>query len=118
MSDKLLTTLANFEQWRLTKTARGIATPLNLRLEAIELLSQYSISTIVTTLRLSYEQLNSWRQVDNSGDNNAHFITLPQEPISSAAISIELKFVNGNQLALSGELNEHVILQLIEAVKL
>ncbi len=117
MSDKLLSTLANFEQWRSSKPARNSATPLHLCQQAIALLSHYSKTTIVTQLRLSSEQFNRWCLADKVSDEPPYFTHLPQVQSLSEPLSIELKFRNGNQLILSGELNEQVVAQLIEAVK-
>ena len=60
MSDKLLNTLANFEQWRANKPAQNNAPPKHLCRQAIVLLSHYSKSIIVTKFRLSSDQLNRW----------------------------------------------------------
>ena len=117
MPDNLLNTLANFEQWRSNKLAKNSATPQHLCRQAVALLSYYSKTTIVTKLRISTEQFNRWCLVDKAPDESLHFIPLPQVPSLPEAISIEVKFRNGNQLIFSGELNEQVITQLIEAVK-
>ena len=117
MSDKLLDTLANFEQWRNNKPARNSATPKYLCQQAVALLSHYSKATIVTKLRISTEQFNRWSLVDKAPDEHLHFVPLPQVQSLSETLSIELKFRNGNQLILSGELNEQIVAQLIEAVK-
>jgi hypothetical protein len=61
MPDKLLNTLANFEQWRANKPARNSETPKRLRQQAVALLAHYSKTTIVTKLRISTEQFNHWR---------------------------------------------------------
>lgn len=58
MSDKLLNTLANFEQWRDNKPARNSATPQHLCQQAVALLSHHSKTTIITKLHLSTEQFN------------------------------------------------------------
>lgn len=117
MPDKLLNALANFEQWRSNKPARNSATPQHLCQQAIALLSHYSKTTIVTKLRLSTEQFNRWCLAYKTSDEPPHFVPLPQVQSLSETLSIELKFKNGNQLILSGELNEQVMAQLIEAVK-
>lgn len=117
MPDKLLSTLANFEQWRANKPARNSATPQHLCQQAIALLSHYSKITIVTKLRLSSEQFNRWCLAYKTPDEYSHFIPLPQVQSLFETLSIELKFRNGNQLILSGELTEQVVAQLIEAVK-
>ena len=117
MSDKLLNTFANFEQWRSQKSARNSATPEHLCRQAVALLSHYSKTKIVTKLRISTEQFNRWCLLDKAPDESSQFIQLPQIPPSPEAISIEAKFSNGNQLIVSGKLDEHVITQLIEAVK-
>ncbi|PKG36892.1 hypothetical protein, partial [Psychromonas sp. Urea-02u-13] len=117
MSDKLLSTLANFEQWRANKPARNTATPKHLRQQAVALLSHYSKTKIVTTLRISTEQFNYWRTEDEPSEHPHDFIPLPKMHSLPNAASIELKFINGNQLILSGDLNLRVVAQLIEAVK-
>lgn len=117
MSDKLLKTLAHFEQWRDNKPTRNSATPEHLCQQAVALLPHYSKTTIVTTLRLSSDQFNRWSLAYKVPDESPHFVPLPQVQPLSAPLSIELKFINGNQLILSGELNEQVMAQLIEAVK-
>ncbi len=117
MSDKLLNTLANFEQWRDNKPTRNSATPKYLCLQAVALLSHYSKTTIVTKLRLSTEQFNRWCLVHKAPDEPPHFIPLPHAQSLPETLSIEVKFINGNQLILSGELNEQLVTQLIEAVK-
>ena len=118
MPDKLLNAFANFEQWRANKLARNTATPKHLRLQAIALVSHYSRTTIVSKLRISIEQLNRWSLADKAPDKSPQFVHLPQETLLPETLSIELKFSNGNQLVFSGELNERVLTQLIEAVKL
>ena len=117
MSDKLLNTLAHFEQWRDNKLARNSATPEHLCKQAVTLLSHYSKTTIVTTLRLSSEQFNRWLLAYKVPDELPHFVPLPQVLPLPESLSIELKFINGNQLILSGELNEQMMAQLIEAAK-
>jgi hypothetical protein len=118
MSDKLLRTLANFEQWRDNKPARNSATPKHLCQQATALLSHYSKTTIVTKLRLSSDQFNRWSLVYKKSNEPPHyFVPLPQVQPLPETLSIELKFKNGNQLILSGELSEQVVAQLIEAVK-
>ena len=117
MSDKLLDTLANFELWRSNKPARNSATPQHLCQQATALLSHYSKTTIVTKLRLSSDQFNRWCLVYKASDEPAHFVSLPHAQPLPEILSVELKFKNGNQLILSGELNEQVVTQLIEAVK-
>ncbi len=117
MSDKLINTLANFEQWRDNKPARNSATPEHLCQQAVALLSHYSKTTIVTTLRLSSDQFNRWSLAYKVPDELPHFVPLPQVQPLPEPLSIELKFINGNQLILSGELSEQVMALLIEAVK-
>jgi hypothetical protein len=117
MSDKLLNTLANFEQWRSNKPAINTATPEHLCLQAIALLSDYSKTTIVTTLRLSSEQFNRWSLTHNAPDMLPDFVPLPQVQSLPEHFSLEVKFINGNQLILSGGVNEQVMAQLIEAAK-
>ena len=117
MSDKLLNTLANFELWRDNKPARNSATPDHLCQQAVALLSHYSKTTIVTTLRLSSDQFNRWSLAFKVPDELPHFVPLPQVQPLPESLSIELKFINGNQLILSGELNEQMMAQLLEAVK-
>lgn len=117
MSDKLINTLANFEQWRDNKPARNSAIPKHLCLQAIALLSHYSKTAIVTKLRISTEQFNRWCITYKSPDELPHFIPLPNVTSLSAPLSVELKLTNGNALTFSGELNEQLIAQLIEAVK-
>ena len=117
MSDKLLKTLANFKQWRDNKPARNSATPEHLCQQAVALLPHYSKTTIATTLRLSSEQFNRWSIAYKVPDELPHFVPLPQVQPLPETLSIEVKFINGNQLILSGELNEQVMAQLIEAAK-
>ena len=117
MSDKLLNTLANFERWRDNKPARNSATPKHLCKQAVALLSHYSKTTIVTTLRLSSDQFNRWSLAFKVPDELPHFVPLPQVQPLPESLSIQLKFINGNQLILSGELNEQMMAQLIEAAK-
>ena len=117
MPDKLINTLNNFEQWRANKPARNSATPKHLRLQAIALLSHYSKTAIVTKLRISTEQFNRWCITYKSPDELPHFIPLPQVTSLSTPLSIELKLTNGNALTLSGELDEQLVAQLIEAAK-
>ena len=117
MSDELLRTIAHFEQWRDNKPARNSATPKHLCQQATALLSHYSKTTIVTKLRLSSDQFNRWCLAYKTSDEAPHFVPLPQVQPLPETLSIELKFKNGNQLILSGELNEQVVAQLIEAVK-
>ena len=117
MSDKLLDTFANFEQWRANKSARNTATPEHLRLQATALLSSYSKTTIVTKLRISTEQFNHWCLANKAPDESPQFIHLPQVQPLPEALSIEVTFNNGNQLVFSGEVNAQVIRQLIEAAK-
>lgn len=117
MSDKLLRTFANFEQWRDNKQSRNSATPKHLCQQATALLSHYSKTTIVTKLRLSSDQFNRWCLVYKTSDEAPHFVPLPQVQPLPETLSIELKFKNGNQLILSGELSEQVVAQLIEAAK-
>jgi hypothetical protein len=118
MSDELLRTIANFEQWRDNKPARNSATPKHLCQQATALLSHYSKTTIVTKLRLSSDQFNRWCLAYKTPDEAPHFVPLPKVQPLLETLSIELKFKNGNQLILSGDLNEQVVAQLIEAVKL
>jgi len=42
MSDKLAQTVTAFEQWRLEKTGKSSSTPVNLRKQAVALLTHYS----------------------------------------------------------------------------
>ena len=92
-------------------------TPKHLCLQAIALLSHYSKTAIVTKLRISTEQFNRWCITYKSPDELPHFIPLPQVTSLSTPLSIELKFTNGNALTLSGELDEQLVAQLIEAAK-
>lgn len=118
MPDKLLNTLANFEQWRNNKPSRSSATPEHLRQQAIALLSHYSKTAIVKKLRISNEQFNTWLTAYPSTDASPHFISLPNVTQVTESLSIELKFNNGNCLTASGELSESLLAQLIEVVKL
>ncbi|EKO3619209.1 hypothetical protein NM432_18475 (plasmid) [Vibrio metschnikovii] len=117
MPDKLLNTLANFEQWRSNKPSRGSAIPENLRQQAIALLSHYSKTTIVKKLRISHEQFNTWLTANSSNDVSNHFISLPNTTPITELLSIDLKFNNGNSLAVSGEVSQTRFTQLIEAIK-
>lgn len=117
MPDKLLNTLANFEQWRSNKPSRGSAIPENLRQQAIALLSHYSKTTIVKKLRISHEQFNTWLTANSSNDVSNHFISLPNTTPITELLSIDLKFNNGNSLAVSGEVSQTRFTQLIETIK-
>ena len=117
MPDKLLNTLANFEQWRNNKPSRSSATPENLRQQAIALLPYYSKTVIVKKLRISNEQFNTWLTANSSTDASPHFISLPNATPITQSLSIDLKFNNGNCLTASGELSETLLAQLIEAIK-
>lgn len=117
MPDKLLNTLANFEQWRNNKPSRNSATPEHLRQQAITLLPRYSKTAIVKKLRISNEQFNTWLTAYSSTDASPHFISLPNATQITESLSIDLKFNNGNCLTVSGELNESLLALLIEAIK-
>ena len=117
MPEQLRKPLTNFEQWRANKPARNSATPEHLRLQALALLSHYSKTTIVTKLRISTEQFNRWCLAHKTPNELPHFIQLPPVQSLPDSLSIELKFRNGNELIFSGELNEQIVAQLIEAAK-
>ena len=117
MPDKLLNTLANFEQWRNNKPSRSTAIPAHLRQQAIALLPHYSKTVIVKKLRITNEQFNTWLTAKSSNDASPHFISLPNATLITESLSVDLKFNNGNCLTASGKLSETLLAQLIEAIK-
>jgi hypothetical protein len=117
MSDQLANTVAIFEQWRSDKSSKSAATPIHLRQQAVALLPHYSKNTVATRLRIRGGQLKRWHLALQAPDEPNHFIQLPEPQVPPTSLSIEINLENGNQLFISGELNNLLITQVIEAIK-
>ena len=119
MSDQLSDTLGAFELWRKNKPSKSAATPINLRQQAVALLSNYSKTTIAKYLSISGTQFNHWQQLFQPQSDELCFISLPplDDISSSQPLSLEINLANGHQMLLSGDLIIEQLIPLLEAIK-
>ena len=117
--DQLSTLVTAFELWRSNRNGRQVPTPTALREKAVALLNHYSSSQIISALRISGSQLKQWREsAASTPETKPHFIHLP---ISSSptqhSVNVELCFVSGDQMNLSGAVDSELLISLIDSMK-
>lgn len=123
MLDKLAYTVTAFQHWRSNKPSKCTATPHSLRLQAVELLPDYSLRTVAKKLQITSDQLKQWQLTLQPSQDVTHFVSLPvlpheQLPSLAQPLSFDVSLANGNQFSVSGALNNQLIMQLIGAIKL
>lgn len=114
--NKLIVTVNAFEQWRNTRVNSGARIPEPLRQQAVALLDHYSISKITKALRVSHSQLKDWAGLTSQTNNSTRFVKLPvsNENPEPDKLNLELRFNNGCQLRLGGELSPTIISSLVQ----
>ena len=106
-----------FEQWRSSRAHGAEPVPVALRQQAIALLTQYSTSKLITTLRISGSQLKVWREESQPPSGDELCVALPSPENSNAGTELTVIFANGSQLNLSGELSSEMVMAVIREVK-
>jgi hypothetical protein len=116
--DQISTVSAAFELWRNKRNGRQVPTPTTLREQAVSLLSTHSSSQITSALRISGSQLKQWRSSLDTPEQACQFVKLPVSvALTDNPFDIELCFVSGDQLRLSGIVDRDVLTTLIGAMK-
>jgi hypothetical protein len=104
----LATAVADFTQWRKTKSHSSSATPEPLRQQAVVLLEHFPFTRVTTTLRLSSSLLRRWSQqlpITVHTQQPCEFVTLPSPEQPKSQLALELILDNGNQMRLSGDIS-------------
>lgn len=109
---------AIFEQWRDSRDKRQGKTPKLLRKQAVDLLSAYSKSEITKRLKVSHSQLKQWVAELISPNPTTDFVALPVETAieSSSSMEMELTFLQGETLRLSGAIPSNVINSIVQTL--
>ena len=118
--DQLSTAVTGFEHWRSNRSGRQVSTPIALREQAVALLNHYSSSKITSALRISGSQLKQWRHTLEPAEKTPLFVHLPispPPPLTQQPLTVELRFVQGNEMSLSGIVDTNIIISLIGAMK-
>lgn len=116
--DQISVVVTAFEQWRSNRNGRQAPTPTTLREQAVSLLNTFSSSQITSALRLSGSQLKQWRNALATAEQTPQFVHLPVSPTPTPnSFNVELCFVSGDQLRLSGVVDREVINTIIGAMK-
>lgn len=134
--DPLVMACAAFKQWRHDRSYKNERTPKPLRLQAVALLTHYPSAKITSTLHINTTQLTLWRamagEVARSQENveltkpATEFVPLPldnnlentlDDVPSPDALCLELSFVNGHQLRLSGAISASMLSALVQQAK-
>jgi len=117
-SDQISIVTTAFELWRSNRNGRQVPTPTTLRQQAVSLLNHYASSKITSTLRISGSQLKQWKNSLERDDNATQFVQLPMpSPTTQPAIELELRFVSGELMRLSGIVDHDMITACIGAIK-
>jgi hypothetical protein len=113
--EPLLATAGAFKHWRLTRSGSNAKTPELLRQQAVALIPDYSISQIITALKLNHAQLKRWSQSASPATN---FVTLPDvdDKPDPAPINLELCFTSGAQLRLNGAISSTLVCSLVQTL--
>ena len=115
--DQLTNVVNAFEQWRNSKISRSARTPMELRQQAVALLSHYSKGKIICALKISGSNFKRWTQSLTSEDDSPSFVAL--EPVSlsqPSELKLTLDFANGCQLSLSGDISAELLTALTSQV--
>jgi hypothetical protein len=116
--NQLAVVVTAFTQWRKNRKGRHVSTPISLREQAVSLLNTYSSSKIIAALHISGSQLKQWREHDTSSTALSPFVSLPMAALApQQPFNIELRFVSGEQLRLSGVVEHELLTTLIAAIK-
>ncbi len=116
--DKITTVVTAFEQWRCNRNGRQAPTPTTLREQAVSLLNHYSSSKITSALSISGSQLKQWRGTLETVEEAPHFVHLPiQSPLAQPPLNVELRFISGDSMCLSGAVDSGMLVSLIGAMK-
>ncbi len=106
-----------FNHWRVTRTSPKAAVPDTLREQAIELLSHYKLSQVITSLKINHSMLKRWRGIDNSS-NITTFVPLQtgrlNHPVTSA-LEITLQNLSGSEMRVKGDLTPAQLAHLMRA---
>lgn len=115
--EQLSTVVSAFEHWRRNRNGRQVPTPTTLREQAVSLLNNYSSSQITSALKISGSQLKQWRNSAIS-EKKPPFVHLPISiSPTQSSVKVELCFVSGDQMHLSGLVNSDMLVSLIDAMK-
>ena len=121
--DQLSKVVAAFELWRETRVSRKTATPKPLRKKAVALKSHYPSGRITTALRISGTQLKQWSEEVKNIEQTIDFVQLPvsldhkTDEIKNAELKLELSFIKGDQLRLSGQITPTLLATLIKELR-
>ncbi len=107
-----------FAHWRSNRIGRQVPTPNALREQAVALLNHYSSSQITSALRISGSQLKQWRNSAVPTETKPQFVHLPMSDSSThPRVKVELCFVSGDQMHLSGVVDSDMLISLVGAMK-
>ncbi len=116
--DQLSIVVTAFEHWRSNRNGRQVPTPTELREQAVALLHHYSSSQITSALRISGSQLKQWRHCAVPTKVKPQFVHLPiSDSPTQPSVKVELCFVSGDQMHLSGVVNSDMLISLVGAMK-
>lgn len=116
--DQLPNVVTAFEHWRSNRNGRQVPTPVPLREQAVALLNYYSSSQITSALRISGSQLKQWRNTASPTEIKPQFIHLPIVDLpTQPTVNVEICFISGDQLHLSGIVDRDVITACIGAMR-
>jgi hypothetical protein len=117
-SDQLSTVVTAFKHWRSNRNGRQVPTPVPLREQAVALLNYYSSSQITSALRISGSQLKQWRNTAAPTEIKPQFVHLPIVDLpTQPTVNIEIGFTNGDQMHLSGVVDNNMLISLIGAMR-
>jgi hypothetical protein len=99
-----------FDAWRQRGQPR--ITPLELRRQAVNLLSDYSVSAVMKALRLDHRRLSCWRRELATEPALLAFVELPAMALEPSAmlpavlsLTLTRQGSDGYSVSLQGELN-------------
>lgn len=106
-----------FNHWRETRSSRKAAVPAVLREQAIELLSHYKPSQVITSLKINHSMLKRWRGDDHASINSktSTFVPLGTDTASQPRVSgLEITWRNslGSEMQVKGDLTLVQLTQL------
>ena len=102
-----------FADWRSHRQPR--VTPLELRAQAVNLLTRYSVTDVMNALRVDYRQLSRWRREVSAletGLPDTDFVELPAAMPESQAVvpvtplTLTRQAADGSAVSIRGELSE------------
>ena len=114
--EKLNQAIADYEQWRQTRTNKHARIPDELRTLAIELLDEYRVSQVTKALRICTTQLNAWRKQFPAKQPVPDFVPLQvnSDLQYQSEVNLQLTLPNSSQIYISGALSTDLLRALIQ----